>query len=289
VAHLYVARSMARAGRLDQALVEYMETARGRPTLVPLVAGEVVGLTDGFEQARLLARLPEDELLVYEALAEAYIRVNLPEEARRADVAALLVDPHAPIPLKRSIRRHIDAELWPEARTLARKLATVKDYEATALALEGEIDWRTGHPDRALELYEAALKIDPRKREILLQIARLHYDAENPDGLFETLGRYQASAGDEAARGDAIAKRGYYQQKLGMENQALSSYIEASSSIPDDGGVWKAIAHIYEKRGDPVAALEAYRELARIEPENQVWQQKVDAIVIEAKTRAIMP
>jgi Flp pilus assembly protein TadD len=73
-----------------------------------------------------------------------------------------------------------------------------------------------------------------------------------------------------------------------MVNQALSTYRDAASSLPDDQRVWKAIAAICEKQGKPVAALDAYRELARIEPDNPAWQEKLDSAMARAKTRSLL-
>jgi tetratricopeptide (TPR) repeat protein len=289
VSHLYVARTLARSGRIDQALVEYMETARRRPSLVPSVADEVVEICGGFAAARHWARLPADHALVYEALAEAYLRADMPEEARRADVAALSVDPRAAGPLRRSVRRHMKAGMWKDALELARRLTRVEDQRASGLALQAEIARATGEPEAALRLYERALAAEPRRRDIHLAMARIHFAREDTDALFDALDRYRATAPDERSRGRAIIVKAEYYRKLGLDNQAMAAYLEASSSLPDEARIWKAIAGIYEKQGDPVAALGAYRELARIEPEDPRWRKRVEEIVMEAKTRAISP
>jgi len=288
ISHLYVGRTLASQGRLDQALLEYMEALRSRPTLAQRVSDEVVRITGGFEQARALARLPEDRLPAWTALAAAYLRAGLPDEARRADVAALGVDPHVPQPLIRAIRRHMNAGMWDEARTLTGRLGTLPEYRARALALEGEIEHSTGNLDRALELYAMAIAENPVFREVHLRMAKIHLERGDTEALFDALDSYQASAQDEQQRGHALVTRASYELQLGMVNQALSTYRDASSSLPDDPRVWKAIAAICEKQGKPVAALEAYRELARIEPDNPTWQEKLDSAMARAKTKSLL-
>lgn len=289
VSHLYVGRTLARAGKQDQALVEYMVTVRRRPRLVPMVADEVIRLTDGFQQARKWARLPGDRLLVYEALAEAYLRAHRPHEARRADVAALAVDPEAPGPLKRSIRRHMDAEMWSEARKLAMRLASVPGERVSGLSYLASIESARGRSGEAVRLYEKALAIEPEHRGILEKLARIHFENGDEDTLLEVLDRLQAASRDEREKGRSLVIRAQYMKKLGKNNQALATYLEAARCLPDDASIWKAVARLQEQKGDPVAALEAYRELERIEPENPVWSQKVEDIVLQAKTRSITP
>ncbi len=284
VAHLYVARTLARGGRIDQALVEYMESARSRPALLPRIADEVIGIAGGFEDARDLARLPEDRVPVYVALAAAYLRASMPDEARRADVAALGIDASAPEPLVRAIRRHMDAGMWDEAMALVNRLGHVPGYEGAALAFQGEVLTRTGRTDEAIAIFEAAVKKDPGQRGLLVSIASIHLEHGRQVEMFAALDRYQASAGTEEERGDALKLRGSMAMRLGLDAQALSAYQEASSSLPDDAGVWRTIAGLYEKSGDSVAALSAYRELARIEPENPEWKQKIDALYLQART-----
>jgi len=288
VSHLYVGRTLAGAGRLDQALVEYMEALRSRPSLARRVSDEVVRITDGFEQARALARLPDDRLPAFTALAGAYLRAGLPDEARRADVGALAVDPYVPGPLIRAIRRHMKAGLWKEARALAHRLGKLPEYRARALALEGEIEHAGGDLDRALELYAMAIAENPVFREVHARMAKIHFERDDRDALFDTLDHYQASALDEKQRGRALVTRASYELRLGMVNQALSTYRDASSSMPDDLHVWKAIANICEKQGKPVAALDAYRELARIEPDNPAWLEKLDSGMARVKTRSLI-
>jgi tetratricopeptide (TPR) repeat protein len=283
-----VARTLARAGRLDQSLVEYMETMRSRPGLSHIVADEVVGLSPDFERARVLARLPEDRVPAWEALAGAYLRAGYAEQARRADVATLGIDPLAPGPLARAVRRHMDAGLWDDARKLARRLATVPDYEARALALQGEIEHRTGNPTGALALYEMAFELNQSFRPVLLKVADLHFERGERKQMFDALELYQATSPTEEARGQALLVRASYEMKLGLTNQALFSYREASSSLPDDPGLWKAIARICEHLHEPAAALEAYRELARIEPENPDWQEKLEAAMAEATSKVLL-
>ena len=58
--------------------------------------------------------------------------------------------------------------------------------------------------------------------------------------------------------------------------------------MPDDPRVWKAIATICEKQGKPVAALDAYRELARIEPDNPAWQEELDSTMARVKTKSLL-
>jgi tetratricopeptide (TPR) repeat protein len=288
VAHLYVARTVSRAGLTDQALLEYMEAMRSRPSLARTAADEVIAITDGFEQARKLARIPEDRLQAYAALAEAYLRAGDPEEARRADMAALEADPRAPRPLVRTIRRHIVAGMWNEARELAERLRTVPDFEARAMALEGEIEHREGNHDQALELYRMAYDRNRHLRPVLLKMAQLHHEQGDREALFEALDSYQASATDEKSLGLALVERARWELRLGLTNQALASYRDAASSLPGDARIWKAIAELHEKLGNPVAALDAYRELSRIEPDNPDWKQKLDAAMVEAQSKALI-
>jgi tetratricopeptide (TPR) repeat protein len=288
ISHMYVARTLARAGHLDQALLEYMETIRSRPSLARKVADEVVRITTGFEQARRLARVPEDRVTAYGALAEAYLRAHLPDEARRADVAALAEDPHAPKPLVRAIRRHMAAGMYDEARELAGRLASVPEYGPRAVALEGEIEHLSGDLERALELYGIAIDQNPHLREVYLRMARIHYEREDREQLFEALESHHASATDERTRGKSLLIRARYELKLDLVNQALGTYRDAASSLPDDPNVWKAIALICERKNEPVQALDAYRELARIEPDNPAWQEKLDEALAEAQTRVLL-
>ncbi len=289
VSHLYVARTLARMGRVDQALVEYMETVRWRPSLSPLAADEVIALAGGFDVARRWARMPADRPLVYEALAEGYLRARMPDEARLADEAALRANPLAVAPLCRTIRRYIEEGMHDEAVELARRLATVPGEQAVALFLEAEVAHARGNDGQAIDLYKRSIDLDPGRRATYLALAKLLADRDERDALMEVLASFVATAKDERSRGEALLTRAGYELKLGMSNQALSSYIEASMSLPDSVQAFKAIAQLQEKRGDSIAALAAYRELARIEPDEPRWQTRIEEIVLQAKNRSLVP
>jgi hypothetical protein len=278
MAHLYVARTLGRAGHLNQALMEYMYAVRSNNSTAGGVAKEVVAFAGTFGKASRMTRTDEDRLLVYGALSLAFRAAGLEGESEAADAALLALDPFDEGAAQRTVARLIGRDEYDEALKTIRVIENEESLRPLALELEGDLESKRGNIEKAAGLFVEAWKRAPERRHLLAKAARLYSTMGKKKLMYKYLSQYEASAPDERSKGLAVAERASIERSLNMTDKALASYHAAAGYIPDDPGVWQAIASLSAAKKDAAGQLKAIKELRRIQPENPEWQKKIDEI-----------
>jgi tetratricopeptide (TPR) repeat protein len=277
-AHLYVARTLGRSGHVSQALLEYMHAVRSNASMVAGVAREVAAFTGTFEGASKMTRTDEDRILMYGALSLAFRAAGLEGESEAADAALLKIDPFDAGAAERTVGRMIGRGEYDAALKTLKILESEEGLRPLALELEGDLESKKGNVEKAAALFVEAWKRAPERRHLLSKAARLYSMKGEKKLMYKYLSEYEASAPDERSKGYAIAERASFEQSLNMTDKALASYHAAAAYIPDEPGVWQAIASLSASRKDAAGQLKAYKELRRIQPENPEWQKRIDDI-----------
>jgi len=117
--------------------------------------------------------------------------------------------------------------------------------------------WKTGDHTRALEAFDAALRIEPTHRKSLLNSARVLLETSRPQ---DALDRVEQALAIEPLSGEALRLKGRAHHELGQIPQAIDAYQRAIAL--DDRDVWAMnnLGYLYIQQGQSDSAL---RPLAR--------------------------
>jgi len=137
----------------------------------------------------------------------------------------------------------------------------------------GNVYYRLGELDKAIEQYERVRAEKPRDPRVAFNLAVVYRDRERwADGLkvLEEVRRNSQplAGGEHKLLGDLY--RG-----LGDWPQALEHYRTELTSRPDDPELWEALATGYEQAGDDSSALGHWRRFLDINPKNRKAKEKI--------------
>lgn len=112
--------------------------------------------------------------------------------------------------------------------------------------------WKTGDHTRALEAFDAALRLDPTHRKSLLNSARVLLETSRPQDALE---RVEQALAIEPLSGEGLRLLGRARYELGDTDQAIDAYQRAIAL--DDRDVWAMnnLGFIYIQQGRSDAAL----------------------------------
>ena len=133
--------------------------------------------------------------------------------------------------------------------------------------------WKSGQHTRALEAFDAALRLDPTHRKSLLNSARVLLETSRPQDALEP-GR--AGAGHRAAlelKGSACWAGPTYE--LGQIDEAIDAYQRALAI--DDRDVWAMnnLGHLYIQQGRSDAALPPLARAVELRSNAPVFQNNL--------------
>jgi predicted Zn-dependent protease len=112
--------------------------------------------------------------------------------------------------------------------------------------------WKVGNHTRALEAFDAALRLDPRHRKSLLNSARVLLETSRSQ---DALDRIEQALAIEPLSGEGLRLLGRAQHELGRIPEAIDAYQRAIAI--DDHDVWAMnnLGHLYIEQGRTDAAL----------------------------------
>jgi tetratricopeptide (TPR) repeat protein len=116
----------------------------------------------------------------------------------------------------------------------------------------GLSSWKIGQHTRALEAFDAALRIDPSHRKSLLNSARVLLETSRPEDALE---RIERALSIEPLSSEALRLQGRAYHELGKFPEAIDAY-ERALAI-DDRDVWAMnnLGFLYIQQGRSDAAL----------------------------------
>jgi tetratricopeptide (TPR) repeat protein len=132
----------------------------------------------------------------------------------------------------------------------------------------GELLYREGKLNEALEYYEMALKVDPRDQEALK--ARKDLAAE---GALKSTGIEKAQSSRELIKDKALAHKLEQQSRLQLSPEEIERQIEQTeaelSQRPDDAALLRQLARLLEHKKDLRGALDCLERACRLSPDDQ--------------------
>jgi len=277
-AHLYVGRTLLRAGRLDQAMLEMRLASRSDPRLARPIAGFLVSASDDFGVLSRVAADDRDRHLLWEALANELSSRSADAQAEAADNALLGLDPPHPRAIARHARRAAAKGRIAEALELADRLARVDGNEVSAAVLRSEILARDGRDDEALAHLAGVLAAFPDSPELIRTTARTYQRAGRHGKALELAGRLKSVAADSRALAAASVFEGDLEIQEGRTQAAMACFRQAHALAPNDIPLLGRIADLAEKADDGARALDALRKLVALDPENGKWRARLAAL-----------
>ncbi len=186
-------------------------------------------------------------------IAKAYERLERPEDALAALLAARRVSPNEPLVLAELARIY-------EARGRNEELADVllawvstnndqSEFVAINLRLAALFEELKRDPE-AIARYRAILKRVPGHAGALAGLGKLSYRLQNWAGLVETYDAEAAACDDLRTRAGRLYKAGEtLEERLGQVDDALARYTQALTFAPGFLPATKALTRLYEKLG----------------------------------------
>ena len=116
----------------------------------------------------------------------------------------------------------------------------------------GLSSWKTGDHTRALEAFDAALRLDPSHRKSLLNSARVLLETSRPQDALE---RVERALAIEPLSAEALRLEGRAYHELGQVTEAIEAY-QCALAL-DDRDVWAMnnLGYLYIQQGRSDAAL----------------------------------
>ncbi len=147
--------------------------------------------------------------------------------------------PHG-IVLAKVIPSYADAERafhrgrYEEAASMFEAYSESEPDNAWGHYMLGLSAWKTGDHTRALEAFDAALRLDPTHRKSLLNSARVLLETSRPN---DALNRVEQALAIEPLSGEGLRLLGRAHYELGEIDEAIDAYQRALAL--DDKDVWR--------------------------------------------------
>ena len=233
-------------------LPEHAPTLRGARRVATALGRNTEALLLFEAEARVVPEAQEKAMLLYEKGVLLEDRMGQRKEARRAYAAALELDESNPTILKVFDRASLLAAEWDDVeRTMEREANAVSSDEhhrsALLAARARVIDARKGEAERAIELYQTALGMDPRAPGALMGLKGLLYAHERWRDLIAVLEEEATQAVDPEVRALARYRVGrLYLDRLGALDEAITALESAAQESPSDSMILAELARVYE-------------------------------------------
>jgi tetratricopeptide (TPR) repeat protein len=203
-------------------------------------------------EARLIADPQRKAMLLYEKGVVLEDRLRQGKEARRAYSAALDLDESNPTILKAFERACALSSEWDDLdRAFEREANAVSSdarHRAAVLSERARLaDAKKSNAERAIELYQMALGVDPRAPGALAGLKSLLYAHERFRDLITVLEHEAHQATDPETRALARYRVARLQvDRLGALDEAILSLEKAVADVPGDAMILGELARLYE-------------------------------------------
>ncbi len=275
--HFEIARLYeAPLGDLRRAATHYQAALKKAPDHLPILRGtrRVLLAQRNFPKALELydaeARITSDPVqkatLLYEKGRLLEREMQKLDDARRAYRNALELDRGNPAILRALIERLSEERRWGEVEQLleqtANAVADDPSHRAALVAQRARLVERTSSKTRAADLYETALKLDPRAPGALAALERLHYEHERWRDLIRVLELGGELTEDPAVRTMALYRVArLHSDRLGNAREAMNALERAAAIDPENPLVLTEMARVYERESRYDSLVEALQGL----------------------------
>ncbi len=274
-AHLYVGRTFLKAGKLDQAMIEFRIASLFNPVFARSVAEFLVSYNPSFEKLSKIAVGREDKVLLWGALASVFAARGIADESEAADNAILAVFPMDPRSLGRHANRLAGKGEMEGALELARKLAIHPDYGPASALIQARIYEKQNQLNRAIEVLEKEVARSKKHPGLIRALALGRQRAGDYQGALRAASMLRVQATSIESRAKVALLEAHLAVAEGRIQEALAAYRQAHTLVPSDLTVLRRIADLSQKHGDRRRAIEALRKLRSADPDNASYGQRL--------------
>lgn len=150
-------------------------------------------------------------------------------------------------------------ERWEEAAAAFRKVVALSRSAFAGHRELGTALAQAGHTERAIEAFEAALKLRPENEPVRLRLAFLQLQAGNRDAAFPQLRALADKGTKEPQVWAALGRLHYERGQLGESEQAFSR----AATLGDDPKTWFNLGVVRLRLDDEKGARHAFERAAR--------------------------
>lgn len=190
--------------------------------------------------------------------------------ASKAEIAAIHASQHDLL-VQRAASAMMRNDL-PTAEATLRQILQARRNDVAAIRMLGDVALRLARPAEAERLFRRALELAPAfefaRRSL---VSALH--AQNRAGeALDELERLSGSQDD-----DLVAMRAAICSRIGRFDEAAGLYGELAARDPDNVALWISLANVRKFAGDAEGAIQAYRRVLEIAPNNgEAWWSLAD-------------
>jgi tetratricopeptide (TPR) repeat protein len=218
------------------------------------------------EAVRRIRNQPQQASRLFQRLAEVHEKTGKLEEAYRQLLEADKVGPGQLLTKLALGENRFRAGKWREAALHLGGLAdhpdaaTYPDEVADALAHAAQAEIKLRRPERAIELYEAAIGLRAGHRASLRALADLALERGEPEKAASYLRRLSEESAERAERAQTFEQLGDLYLELNDEEQALWAYGEArkvlGTASEEQVALLEKTLKLQRARGDSEAAAQ---------------------------------
>ena len=205
--------------------------------------------------------LKPDLLPAWHALSVALRAAGREKEARDAEIRGVSASARDPILVKAAMAMHEQDFAAAEALLDERMKHLPRD--AAALRLRGEVAWRQGKLDEAMELLNRTLTIAPgfaAARELLVRIMQMGPDVAG------ALGHASVLVNDDPGNPGNMLLKASLQVRLGEQQEAAVIYRDLIARGHASHRVWLNLGHVDKTLGNQAESITAYRNALALDP-----------------------
>jgi tetratricopeptide (TPR) repeat protein len=246
--HLGAIRALERIYRVREQWAELVDVLRRK---VDAVADPEEALVAKLE----LAEAYEDRVADKSKAIDQYKRV-LGDDARNLQA------------LKGLERLYAQQQLWQDLLdVLERQLEVVqndRDQVALLVRIAGMWEEEFLKPDKAADRLERVVEMDPLHAGALTGLARIYRQLRKWPELVNTYERHVDAAHDRAEKAELYQLIGsVYRDEIQDIDRAIDSFLSVTGIAPENVPALRALAQLYETRGDQGQALDALERLSQ--------------------------
>ncbi|HVT06900.1 MAG TPA: tetratricopeptide repeat protein [Polyangia bacterium] len=244
------------------------------------------------EAVRRLRHQPQQAARLFQRLAEVHEKTGKLEEAYRQLLEADKMGPGQLLTKLSLGENRFRAGKWREAALHLGSLAEhpdaalYPDEVADALGHAAQAEIKMRRPERAIELYEAALNLRAGHRPSLRALADLALERGEREKAASYLKRLSEESSDRAERAQTLEQLGDLYLEVDDEEQALWAYHEARKAFggpsEEQVGLLEKTLKLQRSRGDVEGAAETSATLIELvkDPQERAERRRDAAVLL---------
>ena len=262
----------------DQAIKHYREALAAVPSHLGAIRAleriyrareQWSELVDVLKRKVSAVREPEEVLMAKLELAEAY-EERVADKSKAIDqFKRVLEDDGRNLQALKGLERlYQSQQLWQDLlEVLERQLEVVqndRDQVALLVRIAGMWEQEFLKPDKAAERLERVVEMDPLHTGALIGLARIYRQLRKWPELVHAYERHIDAAADRGEKVELYQQIGaVYRDELKDIERAIDSFLSVTGLEAENAPALRALAQLYEARGDQGQALDVLDRLVR--------------------------